>query len=1126
MMQGFVRRRLLAYCSYLPSFAGIDAREIVVSRYLRCFTTMAFVLFLSLRPAVAQTTFGSISGTVTDASGAVIPGAQVTVINEGTGMRRNVSTANDGIFTIPALDVGTYRLHVEAKGFSPQEKTGLVLFADNGLNVNFQLTVGATATQVNVTSTAPVMDMETTAVRYGKTGTELRDLPLTARQQGDAGVVAFAMYNPGVGVNDSGNFFANGVRQVDTYIANDGIVEMADPDGVGGTVIQPGLEAVGEVSYTLGNATAEYQSPVNFTTLTKSGGNQIHGSLYYDYNGNALNTRNFFSSQVPFRVYNDFAASVGGPIKKDKTFYFVDYEGSREKAQTVIAANTPLEAWRTGDFSGLLSQGVVLENPYTGEAFSNNQIPSGLLNSVSLKAQAYFYPLPNYGSSTLQSGNWRGLRPGQNGFTHYDDVDGRLDHNFSSKDVVFGRFSYRRLPVTSYGNNLPPVGVTDQLRTSSSAVFSWTHTLSPGVLNEFRAGYSRQNNAAHSNLVGSDIISEIGMEGIDATGAHGVPVFNISGITSTSTSTTGNSMDTNFQYIDDLSWVRGAHSFKFGGDIIRDQIGGHRIPNSVYGTYNFTGTYTGSAYADFLLGLPQTTGQTVPTPALYLRGTMWSFYAQDQFKVTRRLTVNYGVRWELNGPYYDRFGRTYSYDPQLGALVVPNRGSQYVNPLFPTSVKIVTATAAGYPNPALLDFHKRNIYPRLGFSYQLTSDGKTVIRGSYGIFGDTIYGVIGRSSTGGPYGGSETFYNSITDGVPLFSFPDPFVTSAGLVSAFQSVGAFNRHLTTPYTQQWNLTLERQIGTLGLSIAYLGTRSVNLIYPRNINQPAPSTTPFSDSELPNQSFSSIAWAENGASQDYNSLQIAATKKQGRNLTLSTGYTWARDLTDQQDNDWVDGQEIQNQFDRKAEWGNNLFTPVNRLYADVVYALPFGAQQRFLGHMSRLANGALGGWRIAGVLTLQSGQFFTPSFDGFDPSNTNNYGGRPDRVAGTALYPAKRTIANWFNAAAFKVPGCPDSDPVCSSPDDIGRFGNSGNDILQTPGMRNLDLALMKAFRVTEGKTLGFQVLAGNAFNHPNFGYPAADISSTGTVGQITSTNGNYLSGSGVTRFINFAMRFQF
>jgi Carboxypeptidase regulatory-like domain len=1087
-----------------------------------CLCTLSLILLCVATNALGQTTFGSITGVVTDPTGAVVPGATVTATDKDTGFTRRAGTAGNGVYTVSKLPVGTYTVRIEATGFATQDRPGVVLDANHVVNVDVKLTVGATATHVEVQGVVPLINTETGTSAYTQTSLELQNLPLTVRQ-GNTNQ-SFALYNPGVGVNDSGNYFGPGARQVDMYWTNDGIVEMQDIDGSGGSPAEPDIESISEINYTLVNASAEFRSPTSVTMVTKSGTNQYHGSAYYDYNGNALNARDFFSSKVPFAVYNDFAASVGGPIKKNKTFFFADYEGSRSSARSIVTANAPLPAWRTGDFSSVSKQ---LINPFTGAPFTNNQIDPGLINPVSQKLMNFLYPLPNYGPSTLLAGNWRGLFPTS---TDFNVVDGRIDHNFSERDTIFGRYNYRRLPNLIHRNMLPPAGDYPQLRTDSDAVISYTHTFSPVVLNEFRAGFSRDTNYVHAALIGSDVISQVGLQGISTTGIPGLPIISVTGITNDSYRSYHKKALTNYELNDDLSWTHGAHAFKFGADYIFDQINQNYLPDNLYGSYQFTGKFTGSPFADFLLGLPHTTSLNVPTPSIYLRGNWWSFYAQDQYKVTRRLSLNYGIRWELQQPYRDKFGRIFSYNPATGALVVPQQGLQYINPLFPSNVAIVSAQQAGFPADTLLDFHKAAFYPRFGFAYKLTADGKTVIRGGYGWYSNAIYGTLARSSGGGPFGGSESFFNSITNGVPLFSFPNPFVPAAGQVSAFQNASGINPHTNIPYTQQWNLTLERQIKTFGISVAYVGTHSVRLLYPANINQPMPSTQPFSISELPNPSFDNVSWIDNGSTEKYNALMLSATKNAGKNLTFGAGYTYARDLTDQLDQDWSFGQTIQNLFDRSAEWGNNYFTPWHRFYAHFIYSLPFGRQQSFFNRMPRFADAVLGGWRISSVITLQSGQWYNPTFDGYDPSNTNNFGGRPDAIASVSPVPSGGpTVDNWFNIAAFKIPGCPDNDPLCSNatPANIGRFGNAGNDTLATPAMKNVDLALMKRFNFEGNRSLTFQAVFSDALNHPNFGYPDADISDgPGVAGVISSTLGNYLGGSNTSRQINLALRLEF
>ncbi|HUQ90933.1 MAG TPA: hypothetical protein VM120_04565, partial [Bryobacteraceae bacterium] len=940
---------------------------------------------------------------------------------------------------------------------------------------------------------------ETTNISNIKTSRDLQELPLISRHGGDQGFYSYVLQNPGVN-SMPGNSLNNvqGIRQQSGVLPTmDGIAVMAYPIGPG--PVQPSLEGVQEVNVQLANTPAEFATAANFAVVTKSGTNQLHGTGFWAYNGNSLNARDFFSTARPFRVYNNFGGGIGGAIRKDKTFFFGNYEGSREAAKVVVTANTPLPAWRTGDFSA--QSGRVID-PLTGEQFPGNRIPANRIHPVSQKVQDYFFPLPNFGASGLQAGNWRGQFPGNTGFTRFDDFGVRVDQNFKNGDRVYVRVNYRRLPLTAREASLPPVGERVQLRGSRSAVISWTHLFSSALLNEFRTGFTRQRNYYYPALIGSDILQQVGIQGVTTKDIHNVPAFNITGITSTDQpNSQALTLDTSFQWTDNLSWTRGRHAMKFGFDVIRDQLGGYNYPNSMYGSYNFNGVYTGSPYGDFLLGIPQTTQLTIPNPPRYLRGTLWSWYAQDQFKVNQKLTLNYGVRYQLLGPYYDRYGSIANFDPKTGAFVLPEAGMSHVNPFYPKNIPILSASQAGFPEKTLVRFPKNSVYPRIGAAYKPFADDKTVIRAGYGIYGNLVYGSLARALGGGPFSGSTTYTNAITNGVPLFSFPSPFLPTGA--TATQNAFGVNPELSTPYTQQWNLTVERQVAGAALRVSYVGSHSVNLIYTRNLNQPPPSTIPFSNNRRYYPIFNNISYYENGGNQRYNGFQATIAKNYGNSLTFNTGYTWAKDLTDTQEGTFT-GQTIQDQFDRRSEKANNLLTATHRVYGYAIYQLPVGKGRRYLNG-SRAGNLVLGGWQIAVNGMMQSGQFFTPTFAGFDPSNTNSIGGRPDVVAGVSTNPAgERSISNWFNAAAFKIPGCPDGTPICARPDNIGRFGNAGIGILRGHPISNFDLALSKYFPLRENLRLQFRLNMANALNHPNFALPASNISVPATVGRITSS----------------------
>ena len=438
-----------------------------------------------------QSTFGSITGTVTDPSGAAIPNAKVTASSVDTGVGRSASSVADGVYSLTDLLPGTYTVVIEANGFSSLERKGVVLDANRIVNVDARLALGSSSSKIEVAGAAPVINTETSATSYVKTANEIADTPLLMRQSHSN--LGFAVYNPGANIGSSAEIMANGIRTLDSYSSTDGIVEMADPDGVGGGQISPDMDSIAEVNYILVDSPAEFKSPVNITTVTKSGTNSFHGMAFYEYNSNQMNARNFFSATVVYHVYNDFVLNFGGPIKKNKTFFFFNYDQEHSRGQTVVSGNTPELAWRSGNFSGL----AAIKDPFTGVAFAGNVIPTSRINPQGANVLSVLYPLPNFGPPTLQAGNWRG-----NQQAHGDpkSTDGRIDQSFSERDVFFARLTYRRITSINAQAFMPPLGQAHQQRDSTTGAVSWTHTFGPGLLNEVRFGVGRNSNRFHPTL--------------------------------------------------------------------------------------------------------------------------------------------------------------------------------------------------------------------------------------------------------------------------------------------------------------------------------------------------------------------------------------------------------------------------------------------------------------------------------------------------------------------------------------------------------------------------------------------------------------------------------------------------
>jgi hypothetical protein len=1085
----------------------------------------AILSFTLVSPGVAQSTFGSVTGAVKDPTGAVVPSADVEVINDGTGTTRKVTTSSAGVFNVPNLDNGAYRVRVSAAGFTTYERGGLNLAANQILNLDVQLKLGATTSVLEVQAPSPAISTETVDISNGISHESLEAMPLIGRHDaGTGGIYTYVALATSAGPASSGGVPSiQGIRiQTGTLPTMDGIAVMAYAQGAG--PVQPSLEGIQELKIETSVAPAEFPTAGNYQVITRSGTNRYHGSAFWDYNGNALNARSFFASAVPWRVYHNFGASAGGPVKKNKIFFFADYEGARESATRTVTESVPLPAWRNGDFSSL---GRTLTDPTTGTPFPGAMIPATRISPVSQKIQAYAYPLPNRGAPGTLASNWSVNVPGTTGMTVFNSFDGRADFNLTDRDSVFGRASWRRIPLLVPGN-YPIYRV--QTRWGQSEVLSWNHIFSPTKVNEFRFGTTYHRNFYTANVVGSDLLQQFGILGIPTTGVKTGPAFSLSGGVTAWDPDAGSlnfqdNPETTLEWIDNLSWTGGRHLMKFGFDAIRDRLNGNNINAIVYGRYSFSGIYTGNGYADFLLGIPQTTDLALPNPNRSLRGTTWGFYAQDQFRVNSSLTLNYGMRWELEQPSTDNHGALYTFDLASGGLVVPSNGIGLISPFYPKNIPIKTAVQAGYAADTLVKTNWHNFEPRVGFAYKLFGSDKTVIRGGYGIYSNLIYTALARSQlSGGPFAGSVTYRNSITNGVPLFSFPSPVLSSTD--QAVQNVSGVNPNLKSPYTEQWNVTVERQMSSVGLRASYVGSRSVNLVYRRNLNEPVPSTTPFSTKLYPYQLYSQIIYADSGGTDSYNALELAATKKYGANLTLNSGYTWGKDLTDTQDNGGggttFGGQVLQDQFNRTIEKANSGLSVSQRFFGYAVYALPVGRGQHFLSHAPRLVQAALGGWRTNWTAVMQSGLYFTPSFSAFGPSNTGVIGGNPNRIRDGNL--SSGTLSHWFDTAAFAIPGCPSTNPVCSNPANVGRFGNSGFNILRGPHLRNLDFGLEKDFSIREHVRLQFNMIMANALNHPNFSAPNSNISST-TVGIISGTTSPLLS-EPAPRNIDFSLRLTF
>ncbi len=1052
----------------------------------------------------SQTTFGTITGTVLDPSGLPVPGVRVTVKNEGTNIAQDVTSDERGDYRVSHLNPGRYTVTASLTGFKRHTTTGIILETAATVRVDVPLAVGEVATEVTVTSGAPLVESETSNIAGVRTNQVMLRMPINVRGNFNGFFYNMLQLTPGAQQGTGSAFSLGGTRGNQTQFTLDGTSTNSAMFGNAIGPAQASMESVRELKIDLANNKAEYNLPGMVTGTSKSGENAPHGSLFYYHDNGAFNARNTFSNRVPFSIQHDVGGSVGGPIYipkvydgRDKSFFFFTYESFPSRSERVSAPNVPTVKMRRGDFSGL----ATIKNPFTGVPFANNAIPQDMMNSVSVKAQDRFYPSPNYGSAESYVGNWRGNIPGA-GFKHHKDT--RIDHRLSAANSLFGRLTYARMGQNVSDSDLPAVGNRNQNRKSLAATVADTHIINPQTINEFRFGAVWNTNPYSIPIHGPTIVKELGLQGLSPTlpDVNGMPFFNITGLTAISTSEPFGYVDERtYSVVDNVSWTRSAHNLKGGVEIRRNSGESYPSnPNGSFGNFSFSGTFSGFSYADFLLGLPQTSSRLNPAPPAKLLNTDLSLFFQDDWKVSRKLTLNLGFRYDLNPPYHEAGDRLFNFDPNSGKIVVPSDKSlAAVNALFPVNlVPIVTASQAGV-SPSLFSTDKNNVAPRFGFAYRPLATATFVIRGGYGIYSDPNTASLYNSGTGGPYISSESFTNSITGGVPLFQFPRGFPAGFGAIGS-QSFNPISADIKNAYIQQWNLTVEREVLNMGVRVSYIGTASHQLVWQQNVNQPPPGTVKFDNNMRKFPSIRDVNNRVNGGNSIYHSMHVVAERKYLNGLYYQLGWTLAKSLTDVI-SEGETGSRPENSYNRAVERGQVPYMVRHRVVGQLLYTLPFGPGRPFLSGLTGVARAFAEGWTFSSALTTQTGTWFSPSFSGYDVSNTNTVGGRPDRIASGILPAGERTIDRWFNASAFRVPGDVDGDGKPDVP--VGRFGNAGVNILDGPGSFILNAGIHKEITLRERTRVILQFTTTNTPNYVNYGLPSTNISSPAAVAKIRS-----------------------
>lgn len=1120
-------------------------RRVSVSKVLVC----AVLTLLFTFTAAAQQITASIRGTVTDPAGATVPGASISAIHVETGLTRTAVTGRSGEYVLLELPVGHYRLEATAKGFQSYIQQGITLDVNATATIPVRLTVGTETQKIEVQADAQLI--QTTVTGMGKTVSErdVLELPLNGRNFSELGLLQPGVAPLTAGLREAGGslrdgqaYAVNGQRPESNVFLIDGANNFNGVDG--GFVLKPPVDAIVEFKILTHNANAEFGNALGSTTniITRSGTNQLHGSLWEFLRNDAFDATNYFASRTEPLKQNQFGGRFGGPIVKDKTFFFGYYEGFRNHQGETVQSTVPSVAERGGDFGAMCdpnqgeqfdangfcsNQDHQLFNVFLNKPYPFNQMPQTPpdTNPLSLGLLGLF-PLPNTGDNIFTSTNV---------FTQSSDQFGvRLDHQLSGADTLNFRYAFANgsqfNPIPTSGASVPgfPVG---QRQRAQNFVVTETHTFSPAMIGVARFSFLR-NKFLYGERTNHTTPESLGFQyqpSLDL--AVGPPFIQVNGYTVVGDPITGprNTYENAFDYNGSLSWVRGRHEFKFGGGFEHLHVNMLQgiATNGFFVFVPFPNVP--NAFASFLFGQPVFFLQGRGDFARGINGHAFNAYAQDTYKVNSHLTLNYGLRYEMPSPYTEIHNRQTLFIPGRQSTVMPNAPAGL---LYPGD--------RGVPG-GLIPTFKKGFAPRVGVAYDPSGTGNWLVTSSYGIFYEPYY-----TGQGGPLQSPISAPPDLqTAQISLPNFADPFNGSPPPLGAFATPLTnltLTPNLPLPFSQDWDLNIQHSFSSdLLLEVGYVGTKGTKL--PRFIEgNPAIYMPGFDESGQPLSTsgnadqrrlysgctladspgsciYSSTGLIAGIANSSYNALEASLRKRFSHGMAFLVSYTFSKSIDDASSFNMtgsaakpVAGENdlAQNPFNLGAERGRSLFDSRQRLVLSYQWAIPLW--QRPHGWYQQ----ALGGWQVNGIATLMTGTPFTV----FDSTDVSQQGGapeitgfsanRPNLVPGQNPNAGPKTTTAWLNRSAFQQ-----ITPDPTSP--VQQFGTAGRNIAEGPGFADWDFSVFKNIPVTEGKEFQFRAEFFNFLNHTNFRLPDSDIS---------SPTFNHILAAETPRLIQLALKFQF
>ncbi|MGD0135442.1 MAG: carboxypeptidase-like regulatory domain-containing protein [Bryobacteraceae bacterium] len=1100
-----------------------------VSVLSRTEVVVVLIAIASASALLAQNTEATVLGTVKDPSGSVVAGASVHLNNQGTSAQRTATTDVNGDYRFTGVDIGAYVLLIEAPGFQQEQFSQFDLLARETRRFDVALKVASQAQSVDVQATnVPDVQTDTSNIAETKTGRELIDLPvaIATRAAGSTSPISTLTTQPGVQTDQNGNISVAGSNPAQLSVSIDGISVIGGTSDLAGPIAElfPSFNAIEEIRVSEVVNPAEYGGVADITTITKSGTNTYHGGVFENLQNSELNASNTFTNTTPTLKMNNFGIYMGGPIVipklydgRNRTFFFGSYEALRRPDQTIEIESVPSLAMRSGDLTSL-----------GGPVLSANQ-----LSPLSQKMLQYLFPLPNYGPAGATSNNFAAYFPTP---IFSNQADLRFDQQLTSKQSVNFHMTYKNRRVDVPSNGTASLGSFSVPEIDYALIGGYTYVISPSVVNELKGGIAGNHTSTSYGLTAAQIASDLGIgAGFSIPSGDAIPGVIITGYQPTEQFFGTYSSETKsrgIQLLDTLTWTRAKHTLKFGGDFrylnayysnsyAQSRLGYYVFNGSLLSSLQTNGVQTAAQpFESFLLGYPDLSGiATIVQPNNEFYAPAYAVFVQDDWKISSRVTINYGLRWEYHPMMQDHLLNITNFDPDYksvvngqqvpGAVIIPSQAAfGIVNPSFVQSIAptpILTAAQDGLP-PNMRFSQKTDFAPRFGIAWKPLNNNRTVVRGGYGRFIEALTG--GLADDGGTVASSDFafFPNSVVNGKPQYSFPYPFPSNLAVPGSQEFAVGFPRHFQDPTVQEWDFTVEQDLGKgIGLRLSYDGNHSSDLGVIENLDQVPPNTVGFAAASAfaPYPIFEQVLFRESDGVLNYNAFTASVHKRFSGGLQFQASYTLAKNLSDATgfnpsgaSFEQPTGGVLSNPADPRLDYGNVAFTARQRFLATFLYELPIGKGRHFASNSNKLVDGIIGGWEFSGVIVAQTGPFMTITAPG-DPSGTGfnvlQADGRADTVPGVPLY-AGQSLNQWVNPAAFTT-----------APSNIGRFGDSSIGSVVGPGETVVSLSLLKRISFNERVRMQVGAAAANAFNHPNYAMPGIlDLGYVGAgFGQISN-----------------------